>query len=311
LNNRNKVTNNYNVVLPPTTTIPNTPSSPIFQNQNKDPLPPLFNVNTPTSNSNSISNNRNNTPSIDDIVKYAINNANKQKVASDNIPSTVTNQQTQSYTNPTTKIPPSPSLNAPVPLPTSAVSDNSDSSFSISNYLTQTNPSNNDNSQSSDTNFNNQISQNINTSQLPSSIKPPSYSINSNPPIKSIVDQYQPIPLPPNKNPLTLSFNEVIDDSFKISKNQGFKSAYVADVKGFLKKANIDASNLPLSQSTYLFTLDNSSLNSLTNKGSIQATLPAGTCTNPGLIDSATVMNVGLGYILVRNSQYLYRLTFS
>ncbi len=311
MNNRNKVTNNYNVVLPPTPTIPNTPSSPIFQNQNKDPLPPLFNVNAPTSNSNSISNNRNNTPSIDDIVKYAINNANKQKVASDNIPSTVTYQQTQSSTNPTTKIPPSPSLNASAPLPTSAISDNSDSSFSISNYLTQTNPSNNGNSQSSDTNFNNQISQNINTSQLPSSIKPPSYSINSNPPIKSIVDQYQPIPLPPNKNPLTLSFNEVIDDSFKISKNQGFKSAYVADVKGFLKKANIDASNLPLSQSTYLFTLDNSSLSSLTNKGSIQATLPAGTCTNPSLIDSATVMNVGLGYILVRNSQYLYRLTFS
>lgn len=86
---------------------------------------------------------------------------------------------------------------------------------------------------------------------------------------------------------------------------------FVQDLKAFLKKSNINLGNVNLNQNQYLNTLDAVSLRSLTYRGNTQATLPLLSCSTPSLSDTAVIQDIGLGYILARNSDTLFRLTFT
>ena len=81
--------------------------------------------------------------------------------------------------------------------------------------------------------------------------------------------------------------------------------------KDFFKKLNFNFNNIPLSQNTFLFTLDNPSINILTNKSVSQFNLPPGFCINPTLIDSASIVSVGLRYIITKNNLNLFRLSMN
>ena len=121
----------------------------------------------------------------------------------------------------------------------------------------------------------------------------------------------------PSSNKRTVSSSQVpvssdLGNEFKISSGAGFKSAYVSDSKAFLKNLGIDISSTAPSQTSYLYTFDDASLKSLLVKGSSQARLSSlMSCTDPSLVDSALVQDVGLGYILAKNNSYMYRLTLS
>ncbi len=85
---------------------------------------------------------------------------------------------------------------------------------------------------------------------------------------------------------------------------------FVQDAKTFLKKANIDIGTASFKQNQYLSTLDNASLKSVTVRGTTQANLPLVACSS-SLSDTAVIQDIGLGYILAKNSDTLFRLTLS
>lgn len=101
----------------------------------------------------------------------------------------------------------------------------------------------------------------------------------------------------------------MIDDKFKVSSNSGLQSVYVGDAKNTIKQLGFDISSTTLTQNSYLYSIDSTSLLTITMKNSMNAILSVSSCANTSTYDSALIEEVGLGHILARNQQFLYRLT--